>query len=102
MSAGSDRSFVYFVYPEVIALPAGVTATIMPMPKQNGVIFKLLSGSSLSVVGASMAGGSSFATSNAYLVGANEIQNIALSGPLTLLATGATAVIHIERLLSAP
>lgn len=98
--SGFDRAFVYLDYPETLAIPSGVTATILPMPGQNGIIFKWVSGGSLSVVGASISGGCTFAIANSYLVGVSEVINIALSGTVSLYATGATSVVHVQRLIS--
>lgn len=99
--SGNDRSAVYGMYAETLALPAGVTAEIKMLPNQIGVIFKYISGGSLSVVGPSVSLGSTYAINQTYLLGTGEIQNIALSGSIYLLATGSTCVLSMERLLSA-
>lgn len=100
--SGNDRSAVYGLFSETLALPSGVTALIPKLPTQIGVIFKYQSGGSLSIVGASSSFGSTFATSNSYLVGTGEVINLALSGDLYLIATGSTCVVAMERLLSSP
>lgn len=100
---GSNRSAVYGVYAQSYALPAGVTLKIEPMASQIGLIFKYISGGSLSVVnGFSSSISASYVFGHQYLLGTGEIQNLALSGPLYLVATGATCVFHVERLLSEP
>jgi hypothetical protein len=97
----SDRESVYAEYPEQLALPAGVTAPILAMRGQIGVILKYISGGSLSVVGTSTALGSTYAIGQLYTLGTGEILNISQSGTLFLQGGGSTCVAQILRLRSA-
>ena len=97
----SDRLSVYAEYPEQLALPSGVTAPILAISGQVGVILKYVSGGSLSIIGASSSIGSTYATGQLYTLGTGEILNISQSGTLFLQASGATCVAQILRLRGA-
>jgi hypothetical protein len=96
-----DRSAVYKQYPETLAIPTGVTALIPQMPHQVGVILNWESGGSLQIQGSSHIKGTTYATAQSYLLGTTEVLNVSLSGPLYLVATGATCVARLIRLLGA-
>lgn len=102
--AGTGRSDVFNLYPEVLTLATGVTSVVQPIPGQLGVILKYVSGGSLGILrnpeaesGATTVG-ASFATSGLYTVGSAEILNISLAAPLYLYATGATCIANLLRL----
>lgn len=103
------RQDVASFYPELLALPSGVTAVISPIPGQVGFILKYVSGGSLSllpnpaVASGYSTVGSSFAVgaSNLYTLGTNEILSVSGNQFLYLLATGSTCVANILRLRSA-
>ena len=97
----SDRSSVYAEYPEQLALPAGVTAPILAIAGQVGIILKYVSGGSLSVVGASNVIGSTYAIGQLYTLGTGEVLNISQSGTLFLQGGGSTCVAQILRLRGA-
>ena len=97
----ADRDSVFAEYPEQLALPAGTTAPIKPVPGQIGLILKYVSGGSLSIIGASNSVGSTFAISQLYTLGTAEILNIAQSGTIYLLGSGSTSVAQMLRLRSA-
>lgn len=107
----TSRNDVGSIYPELLALPAGVTAVIAPIPGQLGAILKYVSGGSLVLlrnpefVGNSQfigttTVGTTFATANTYVVGTNEVINLSANQTLYLIATGATCVANILRLRS--
>ena len=105
--SGSDRESVYGLYSEQLALPPGVTAEIKPLPRQVGVIFKYQSGGSISIVGPSVMAGSTYSMDGGslgllYTLGTSEVMNMSLQGSLYLIASGATCVLSMQRLLSAP
>lgn len=107
----SSREDVGSVYPETLAIPAGVTCILSPIPGQLGAILKYVSGGSLVILrnpeffgNSNMIGtttvGSTFAINNLYTMGANEVMNLAASQFLYITATGATCVASILRLRS--
>lgn len=109
----SSRDDVGSVYPELLAIPAGVTAIISPIPGQLGAILKYVSGGSLvilrnpeyvipgasNIVGTTTVG-STFSMANTYVLGANEIINLSANQQLYLFATGTTSVANLLRLRS--
>jgi hypothetical protein len=100
--SGSDRDSVYGLYPETLAIPAGATFhMIRQMPYQTGIVLKYLSGGSIMVVGPSFAAGSTYGISQGYGLGATEILQMPLSGPLYLQAVGTTSVLALLRTYSA-
>ena len=107
----SSRDDVGAVYPETLAIPAGVTCVLSPIPGQVGSILKYVSGGSLVLLrnpeffgNSNMIGtttvGSTFAINNLYTVGTNEIINLSANQFTYLTATGATCVASILRLRS--
>lgn len=96
-----SREDVFSAYPERIAIGPGVTADFPAIPGQNAIQIKWASGGSLLVAGTSSTIGSTFAISNEYLVSTSEILSIDLSGTISLMASGATAVAYILRYRSA-
>lgn len=101
---------VFAVFPETITMPAGTTIAINPIQGQLGIIMKYVSGGSLSIYGATYntdilgatytTAGASYSTALLYTLGTSEILNIALSGKVNVLATGATLVFQVMRLRS--
>lgn len=107
----SSREDVGSVYPELLAIPAGTTCVLSPIPGQVGAILKYVSGGSLVILrnpewfgSSQLIGtttvGSTFATANTYTVTANEIINLSANQTMFLIATGSTCVANILRLRS--
>ncbi len=93
-----SREDVFGLYPETLAVGAGVTCAISTMPGQNACILKWVSGGTLVVIGASLSTGSTFAINNQYIVGTSEILNLAaLSGKIFITAVGSTMVCSLIR-----
>lgn len=102
------RDDVARIWPETLAIPSGVTCEVKPVQGQVGIVLKYVSGGSLSILattrnpnGISFVQGTSgctFAISNLYTVGTNEILNISMCDSLFLLASGSTNVCSILRL----
>ena len=100
MGSGNSNE-VFSFYPEQLAIPAGVTAVINPIPGQNSGILKWFSGGSLLILGSSVSLGSTYALANNYLVNTTEVVSVDVRGPLTLIATGSTCVCYLMRTKSA-
>lgn len=104
--SSTSRSDVFSNYPELLALPAGVTAVISSIPGQLGLILKYVSGGSLSVLrnpepyAGTTTVGTSFATAGLYTLATTEILNVSMAGDMYLIATGATCVANMLRLRS--
>lgn len=109
--SSSSRDDVGSLYPELLAIPAGVTAIISPIPGQLGGILKYVSGGSLVLLrnpewfGSSQfigttTIGTTFSTANTYLVGTNEVISLSANQTLYLIATGSTCVANLLRLRS--
>jgi len=100
----SQRNDVANHYPELLALAPGVTAILAPIAGQLGAIIKYVSGGSLSILRNPEQGittvGSSFAISNLYTLGTNEVMNLNTNQSLYMIATGATCVVNVLRLRS--
>lgn len=96
---GFQRDDSFAQYPETLFLSG--TATIAPMPGQIGMILKYVSGGSLSILGTSMAVGSTFGASMLYTLGTNEVMSGNICGNLRLQITGATCIANLMRMVSA-
>lgn len=105
--SSSSRSDVCQICPETIAIATGVTAAILPMPYQLGVILKYVSGGSLLFIGSTAAMtvgtvvyGSTYAINKTYVVGTSEVLNISATDTFYLQGSGSTTVCSILRLLA--
>jgi len=89
----------------VVGVGASLALLVIPVEKEISIAFKLFSGSSLEIfgvaTGATVANGAVTAGTG-YMVGANEIVNIAGCPRFQFVATGATAIIHAMIGLSQP
>lgn len=102
MASGNSND-VFSFYPEQLAIPAGTTAVIAPIPGQVSGLLKWSAGGSLLIhLGtATSSYGSTFSIANNYIVGSNELVSVDLRGPLYLGATGSTCVCYLLRARSA-
>lgn len=102
---GNQRDDIFTLFPETLAIPAGATAVINPLPGQMGMLMKYVSGGSILIQGATFLGvngnsvGSSYAINQQYILGTAEILSIDMSGLLYVQATGSTSVISLLRTL---
>jgi hypothetical protein len=109
------RDDVARLYPELLAIPVGVTCEIKPIQGQVGVIMKYQSGGSFTLLKTSKVAngmsnlqattGCSFALGGtlgaAYTVGTNEILNISMCDSIFIFGGGgATCLVNVLRLRS--
>jgi hypothetical protein len=81
-----------------MVIPTGITsAQFGPLPGQVEVIFGALSGGSLAVVNAA----SGMTSAQGFFVASNSLLRLPTSGPVYLIAGGATATISLLYLQSA-
>lgn len=97
-----SKSFSFF--PETIFLPPATTLTIATVPGQQGIVLKWISGGSLQILGTTLAVGATafgttFASSQAYLLGTAEIISGDYGGNFNVIATGTTCVFSMLRSL---
>lgn len=88
------------LYPETLTIGNGVIAQILPMPGQIRAMIKYIGGGTLIILGSSLSIGSTYASDNKYIVGATEILNLALSGPIYFQPGGTTTTIAMLRQFS--
>ena len=93
----STRDEVGSHYPEKLVIPPAVTVEIPVIAGQNAALIKYGSGGSLLIVGHSLPTGSTYAVSQEYLMGTNEVQFSNIMGSIYLLATGATVTCYLLR-----
>lgn len=97
----SQRDSVFGHYGERYVLNAGVTIAIPPIPGQNGIILKYISGGSLSIFGASFASftlpSGAVVSQRLYTLGTSEVYSANYQGTLYIQVTGATGVFELLR-----
>lgn len=96
-SSGTDPQSLY---PEIIAIPAGASLLVTPVPGQMSVLVKYFSGGSLSITNVVDATGSSNAIAQQYVFSASEALSFDSVGSFYLTATGSTSVAHMIRIRS--
>lgn len=92
-----QRDEIFSHFPEKLVIGAGITAEIPVIAGQNAALIKWASGGSLLIMGQSLSGGSSYAVSNEYLMGSNEVQFANMSGSIYLMASGSTVTCYLLR-----